>query len=370
MRRSTINRRQFVTGGVAAAGLAGATLATPAFAQKKRQLTMVMGWPHNFPGLASIAYNWSKYVEELSDGELTVKVNAAGELVGASEIWDAVGSGAADCYHGVPNWVASKWQGANFFAVIPFGLNALEHAGWMYHGGGQQLHQDIWRKLLNVVPFSAGATGQQWGGWFNKEITNLDAFRGVTIRSTGITAEIYKRAGASPAVIVAAEVFPALQSGAIDAAEIVGPWLDMANGIHQHGKYYYTPGWQEPSSAGEVGLNADLYDSLSPRHKIIVERAAQAANAVNLGEWSYYNAQFFHKLRTEHKTDVRIFPDDVLKVLAAESAKLMDELGNADADSKRVYASWKPYRDQALEYAVYSDLPSLHARKLAVDAGL
>lgn len=143
MRRSTINRRQFVTGGVAAAGLAGATLATPAFAQKKRQLTMVMGWPHNFPGLASIAYNWSKYVEELSDGELTVKVNAAGELVGASEIWDAVGSGAADCYHGVPNWVASKWQGANFFAVIPFGLNALEHAGWMYHGGGQQLHHRI-----------------------------------------------------------------------------------------------------------------------------------------------------------------------------------------------------------------------------------
>lgn len=368
MTQNKITRRSFVASGLAA-GVAGATLSTPAFAQKKRRLVMVMGWPHNFPGLASIAYNWAKYVDELSDGELTVQVNAAGELVGPNEIWDAVGSGAADCYHGVPNWVSSKWQGANFFAVIPFGLNALEHSGWMYHGGGQELHQDIWRKLFNVMPFSAGATGQQWGGWFNREITDLDSFRGVTIRSTGITAEIYRRAGASAAVIPANEVFPALQSGAIDAAEIVGPWLDMANGIHEHGKYYYTPGWQEPSSAAEVGLNADLYDSLTDKQKIIVERAAQAAHAVNLGEWSYYNAQFFHKLRDEHNTDVKIFPDDVLTVLAQESAKLMDELGNADEDSKRVYASWKPYRDMALKYSVFADLPSNHARKLAVDGG-
>ncbi len=368
MTDSKMNRRTFVTRSVVA-GLAGASLSAPAFAQGKRELVMVMGWPHNFPGLASIAYNWAKYVGELSEGELTVKVHAAGELVGGSEIWDAVGSGAADCYHGVPNWVASKWQGANFFAVIPFGLNALEHAGWMYHGGGEALHQDIWRKLLNVVPFLAGATGQQWGGWFNKEITDLDSFRGVIVRSTGITAEIYKRAGASPAVIAPNEVFQALQSGAIDAAELVGPWLDMANGIHEHGKFYYTPGWQEPSSAGEIGLNAEVYDSLSAKHKIVVERAAQAANAVNLGEWSYYNAQFFRKLRTEHQTTIKIFPDEVLRVLAEQSAKLMDELGNADADSKRVYESWKPYRDMALDYSVHADLPSLQARKIAVDEG-
>lgn len=364
-----LNRRTLIKGGLGAGalGVASGAVPTPAVAQNRRQLTMVMGWPHNFPGLASIAYNWAKYIEELSDGELTAKVHAAGELVGGLEIWDAVGSGSADCYHGVPNWLSSKWQGANFFAVIPFGLNALEHSGWMYHGGGQELHQEIWRKRFNIVPFSAGATGQQWGGWFNREITDLDALRGVTIRSTGITAEVYQRAGATPAVIAPQEVFQALQTGAIDAAELVGPWLDMANGIHEHGQFYYTPGWQEPSSAGEVGLNADLFDELSPKHKLVVERAAQAAHAVNLGEWSYYNAQSFEKLRTEHNVNVKIFPDDVIEVLARESEGLMDELGQADEDSQKVYASWKPYRDMALRYSVHADLPVFQSRKIALE---
>lgn len=356
--------------GIAGAGIAGASvLSTPAVAQNKRQLNMVMAWPHNFPGLASIAYNWAQYVEELSDGELTVKVHAAGELVGPFEIWDAVGVGAADCYHGNANWLASKWQGANFFCVIPFGLTPLEHAGWVYHGGAMELQQEIWRKKFNVVPFPAGNTGQQWGGWFNKEINDLNSFQGITMRATGITAEIYRRAGASPVVIAAQEVLQALQTGTIDAAEIVGPWLDMGNGIHEHGRYYYTPGWQEPGSAGEVGINAELFDSLPERHQLVMQRAAQAANVVNLGEWPYYHAQFLQTLIKEHDVDIRVFPDDVLKVLAKESAKLAEEIGDTDDDTRRVYESWKSYRDDALTYSVHADLPAYRARKIAIDNG-
>lgn len=361
-----INRRSLVAGVI---GAGATTLAAPAIAQGQRELTMVMGWPHNFPGLASIAYNWAKYVSELSDGELTVKVHAAGELVGALEVWDAVGSGAADCYHSNPVWVAAKWQGANFFCVIPFGLNPLEHAGWIYHGGGQQLHQDIWRKRFNVVPFLAGNTGQQMGGWFNREITDVDSLRGVVIRATGITAEVYRRAGASPAVILPAEILQAMQTGVIDAAELVGPWLDMAGGIHQQARYYYTPGWQEPCSAGEIGINAELFDSLSPRHKAVLERAAQAANAINLGEWPYYNAEYMDVLYKEHDVQVRTFPDEVLLVFAEESAKLAAELGEIDEDAAMVYESWKQYRDKALAYSVVADLPAQRARKIAIDAG-
>jgi TRAP-type mannitol/chloroaromatic compound transport system substrate-binding protein len=364
-----VNRRTVLAGSIAGATLGTASLAAPALAQGNRTLNLVMGWPHDFPGLASIAYNWAKYLDELSDGELKVKVHAAGELVGAVEIWDAVGSGAADCYHGNPNWLAAKWQPANFFCVIPFGLTAVEQNAWLYHGGGLALQQEIWRKKFNVMPFPAGETGQQWGGWFNKEINDLDDFRGVTIRATGVTAEVYRRAGASPAVIVGHEIFQALQSGAIDAAELVGPWLDMANGIHQHAKYYYTPGWQEPTSSGEIGINLDLFDSLSPRHQKIMERAAQAAKIVNIGEMPFYNAEFFEKLVGEHGVQVRTFPDDVLAVLAEQSAKLAEELGDTDDDSRKIYESWKPYRDRALRYSVQADLPAFQARKLAIEAG-
>lgn len=367
----TIDRRSFFKGSLAAgAGAATAAgLAAPAIAQGRRDLTMVMAWPHNFPGLASIAYNFAKSVEELSDGRITVSVNAAGELVGAFEVFDAVGQGTADCYHASPMFMAGKWQAATFFGLVPFGLNALEHCAWMYHGGGQELQHAAYRDLFNMVAFTCGQTGTQMAGWFNVEINSLEDFRGMKMRSSGIAGEVMRRVGASAVMIPPQEIFTSLQAGAIDATELCCAWLDSANGFHQYTKYYYTPGWQEVNSAGEIGINADVFDSLSEHDKKIMQHAAQSANSINMGEWPYYNAKAMEKLRTEHGVEVRSYPEDVIVALAKTSQEVAAELGESDAHARAIYDSWKTYRDEALQYSALVDFPLYNARRLAYEAG-
>lgn len=354
-----MKRRTLLAAGVAALP---AALAAPAIASGKRELQMVMSWAHNFPGLASIAYNFQKFVGALSDGELTVKVNAVGELVGAFEVYDAVSSGAADCYHSTSVYLSGQWQGAVFFSQVPFGLTAAEHLGWMYHGGGQQVQHKHYRELFNIVPFTAGQTGLQMAGWFNREINSLDDLRGLTIRSPGLGGEVLRRVGANVTLIPPQEILTALQSGTLDATELQGPWLDSVSGFHEHAKYYYTPGFQEVNSAGEIGLNADVFDSLSPRLQSVVQTAIEAANGINVGEWPYHNAEFFRKLRHEHKVDVRALPDDVIDALAAKSKEVVEEVGKSDARTAEVYESWKAYFPLALEFSAEVEVPFFKAR--------
>ncbi len=367
----TLNRRSFFkTTAAMGAGALAANLSAPAIAQGRRELTMVMAWPHNYPGLASIAYNFARFVEELSDGLMTVRVHAAGELVAAFEVFDAVGQGNADCYHATPIFMASKWQPVTFFGLVPFGLNAMEHCGWMYHGGGQELQHEVYREKFGLVAFTCGQTGTQMAGWFNREINSLADFQGVKMRASGIAGEVMRRVGASAVMIPPQEIFPALQSGAIDAVELCCAWLDMANGFHQHTRYYYTPGWQEVNSAGEIGINAELYDSLTPHQQKILQHAAQSANAINMGEWPYYNAQAMDVLRREHKVEVRSYPEDVLLALARTSAEVVAELREIDEHARRIYDSWKAYRDAAVQYSALVDYPLYRARRLAYEAGL
>jgi TRAP-type mannitol/chloroaromatic compound transport system substrate-binding protein len=232
----------------------------------------------------------------------------------------------------------------------------------MYHGGGQEIQQRHFRELFNIMPFTCGQTGLQMAGWFNKEINSLDDFRGLNIRLPGLSGEVMRRVGANPVMVPPQEIFPALASGALDATELQGPWLDTVSGFYQHTRYYYAPGWQEVNSAGEVGLNADVWDSLSERHKAALQRAIEAANSINCGEWAYHNAMFFQTLIHEHEVDVRAYPDDVIDALARVSAEVLAELGEADPRSAEVHASYTDYFRMALEYSARTEVPFFNAR--------
>ena len=189
------------------------------------------------------------------------------------------------------------------------------------------------------------------------------------MRSSGIAGEVMRRVGASAVMIPPQEIFTSLQSGAIDATELCCAWLDSANGFNQYAKYYYTPGWQEVNSAGEIGINAELFDSLTPHQQKIIQHAAQSANSINIGEWPYFNAKAMQNLRKEKGVDVRSYPDDVIVALAKTSVDVVAELADSDAYAKEIYASWKAYRDEAMEYSALVDYPMYNARKLAFDAG-
>ena len=246
-----MKRRDILTAagvGLAATALAGCNDKSekPAAGESKQaseQQTfnwkMVTSWPKNFPGVGVGAERFAQLVNEMSGGRLKVKVYAAGELVPTLEVFDAVSRGTAEMGHGAPYYWKGKVPAAQFFCALPFGPNAQEMNAWLHRGGGMQLWEEVY-KPFGVLPMACGATGVQTAGWFNKEINSVDDFKGLKMRTPGLGGEVLTKMGGTVVNMPAGEIFTALQTGAIDATEWIGPYNDLALGLHKASKYYYT----------------------------------------------------------------------------------------------------------------------------------
>ena len=190
-----MKRRNFIAG--AAAGVAAGASAPFVHAQQKREWRMVTTWPKNFPGLGTGANKLAEYITKMSDGRLKVTVYGGGEIVPPLESFDAVSKGTAEMGHGAAYYWAGKSPAAQFFAAVPFGLNAQEMNGWIYYGGGQKLWDDLYAQF-NLKPFLAGNTGVQMGGWFNREINSLGDLSGLKMRMPGLGGKVLSAIGATP----------------------------------------------------------------------------------------------------------------------------------------------------------------------------
>jgi TRAP-type mannitol/chloroaromatic compound transport system substrate-binding protein len=325
---------------------------------------MVTSWPPNFPGHGVSASRLARRLEELSGGRLSVEVFAAGELVPAFEVLDAVSRGAIQLGHSAPIYWRGKIPAAQLFGSVPFGMTPDVFNAWLFHGGGLELWREAYAPL-NVIPFPAGNTGPQMGGWFNREINSLADLKGLKMRIPGLGGEVMQRAGALPVTLPGAEIFTALQTGAIDATEWVGPYNDMAFGLHQAARYYYYPGWQEPSGLLELLVSKAAYETLSPTLQTIVETACIAENSFLLAEFNTRNHQALQTLVEEHQVELRRFPDDVLEALQRHSVDVMDELAAENPMVARVYASYRSFSANIgpwLEISTPSNAPSGIAR--------
>ena len=214
----------------------------------------------------------ARLIGEMSGGRLVIKVYGAGELVPAFEVFDAVAQGTAQLGHGASYYWKGKVPATQFFAAMPFGINAQEFNVWIYHGGGLELWRELYARF-GLVPEPAGNTGVQMGGWFNKEINSVADLEGLRMRIPGIGGEVLRKVGGTPVNIPGAELFTALESGTIDATEWVGPMNDLAFGLFRAAKYYYYPGWHEPGTALEAVVNREAYEALPPDLQAIVEVA-------------------------------------------------------------------------------------------------
>ena len=227
-----MKRRDFLTHAGAGSLIAGSALSVSklAKAEPKYKWKMVTTWPKNFPGLGTGANLLAKLITEMSGGRIEVKVYGAKELVPAFEVFNAVSSGNAEMGHGASYYWKGKSEAAQFFAAVPFGLNAQEMNSWLYYGGGMELWKEIYAEF-NLIPAAAGNTGVQMGGWFNREIKSINDLKGLKMRIPGLGGEVLKRAGGTPVSLPGGEIYTSLQSGAIDATEWVGPYNDLAFGF-------------------------------------------------------------------------------------------------------------------------------------------
>jgi TRAP-type mannitol/chloroaromatic compound transport system substrate-binding protein len=305
---------------------------------------MVTAWPKNYPGLGTAAERLAERVGTMSDGRLTIKVYAAGELVPALEVFDAVSRGSAELGHGAAYYWKGKVPTAQFFTSVPFGLSASEMNAWLTRGQGQQFWEEAYAPH-GVKPMVVGNTGMQMGGWYNKEINSLDDLRGLKIRMPGLGGEVLSRLGATTVNLPGGEVFTALQTGAIDASDWVSPYNDLAFGLHKAARYYYYPGWQEPQAVLELLVNQKAFDSLPVDLQAILTEATRAASRDMMDDYVYNNALALEQLK-EQGAQLKRFPDEVLTAMREESERVLGELAGQNELNGRIWASMKAFQEQ------------------------
>ena len=355
-----MDRRMLLKAG--AIGAAASTLATPAIAQDRRQWKMVTAWPKNLPGPGVAAQMLADRITALSGGRIEVTLYAAGELVPGRGVFDAVSEGTAELYHAVPAYWGSKSKGILLFGSQPFGLRADEQVGWMIHGGGQALYDEMYARF-DIKPFLCGNSGPQWAGWFRDEIQSIDDLRGMRFRTTGLASEMASKLGMASEAMSGPDMFQALQTGALDAGEFIGPWTDSALGYYQVAKNYYWPGVGEPSSAEECGVNAAVYDELPADLQQAVALACESLYNPVWTEYTTKHAQSLQRLVAEEDVVVRRLPDDVVMAMAGAAAEVIDELRqSSDELVRRITESFVAYRDLIGGYMTYADNGQMNAR--------
>ncbi|MEM7567779.1 MAG: TRAP transporter substrate-binding protein [Pseudomonadota bacterium] len=361
-----MKRREFLAA-TAAAGATAATLATPAIAQDVRRWRMVTAWPKNLPGPGVAAQMLADRITALSGGRIEVELFAAGEIVPGRGVFDAVSEGTAEIYHAVPAYWGSKSKGILLFGSQPFGLLADEQIGWMYHGGGQALYDEMYARF-GLKPFLCGNSGPQWQGWFRNEINSADDLRGLKFRTTGLASEMCSKLGMAVQAMGGPDMFQALQSGALDAGEFIGPWTDSALGFYQIAKNYYWPGVGEPSSAEECAVNMAAYEDLPDDLKQAVGLAAESLYNPVWTEYTTKHAQALEQLVANEGVTVRELPADVLSAMAGAATEVIGEL-REDEDElvQRITESFVTYRDTIGAYKSYADNGQMNARAAALD---
>ncbi len=276
--RTRMERRAFLKTATAstAALAAAASFPKPALSQGLMKWRMQTTWPRNFPGLGTGANVLAEWIGKLSGGRLTVEVFGGGEIVPAFETMDAVASSTIEMGHGAPYYWKGKLPATQYIAVLPFGLNIGEQSSWFQFGGGQALGDKIYAEL-GCKFFPSGNTGVQMGGWFNIDIDSLDDLRGLKMRIPGLGGEVLRAVGTNVVNLPGGEIAPALQSGAIDATEWVGPYNDLAFGLYKSAKFYYYPGWHEPATVLDNFINLKAWESLDDELKNAIEVATAYA---------------------------------------------------------------------------------------------
>lgn len=357
-----MKRRTFMTaGGMAAIATGTATLATPAISQNRIRWRMATTWPKGAPGLATGAQVVADHVEKASGGRLSIELFGAGEIVPAFELLNAVINGTLEMGHGYPSYWAGVHPAMNFLAPVPFGLTPQEQYAWFRFGGGNELADELYGEL-GLKFFVSGNVMAQGHGWFNREINSIDDYKGLKMRIGGLGGRTLAAAGATVVSIPLGEVLQSLKTGAIDAAEFVGPLNDLAFGLHQAASKYYWPGWQEPSGIMDCFINRAAWDTLDDDLKEIVAGANGLANEVVMSEYVYRNAEALKILNTQHNVEVRFLNDDTLSALAALARDVVAEEAAKSPMGTRIDESMRAFRAMVSPYSMAADAAFLQAR--------
>ena len=360
----TMKRRNFLKGAGAAALGAAAVSSFPAPAISGGHMEWIACSAFGkASGLGKAIDRFASYINNASD-KLKVTVYHGGELVPPLESLDAVRSGAAQMAYGAGYYWTNISMAPSFSAALPFGLTAQEQNAWCYYGGGIEEADKIYN-ALGVKFLPMGNTGNQMGGWFNREINTPDDYKGLKMRMPGLGGRTIEKLGATPVLLAGGDILPALTSGAVDAAEWICPAADLGAGLYQAAKYYYGPGWHEPSTLLDLSIDLKAWESLDSDTQSLIDDLAKSFNMTVFSRFQAINGPALQRLVNEHNVQIKTFPDEVLVALGNAAGEVVFERGSINAETKslsnhllsfrKVIKEWFTKGEQ--EFSRIRDLP-------------
>lgn len=304
---------------------------------------MPTSWPTALDTIFGGATTFAENVAALTGGRFKINARAAGEVAPGTEVLNVVEEGAFPIGHTASYYYVGKSPVTAFGTAVPFGLTAQQQNAWLYDGGGLTMLQEIYGRRFNVIQFPAGNTGVQMGGWFRKEINTVADLQGLKMRIPGLGGQVMARLGVTVQTLPGGEIFQALQTGAIDAAEWVGPYDDEKLGLNKAAQFYYYPGWWEPGPTLEVEVNLDEWNKLPAFYQEAIKASAYVANMTMLARYDARNNDALGRL-LEAGVELRAYSEEILNAAEEASFALYDELATQDEDFKAVYEQWQEFR--------------------------
>jgi TRAP-type mannitol/chloroaromatic compound transport system substrate-binding protein len=312
-------------------------------------------YPGSLTQLGTLGIRIAEQITAITGGEITVVFQNPGAVVPALEVFDAVGSGAVQAGWSTPGYWAGRVPALQLLAAVPFGPQAGEYLAWLKFGGGQELLDEL-SEPYNIKSIICGMIAPEASGWFRNEINSVADLRGLRMRFFGLGAKVMERMGVSTQLLAGGDIFPALELGTIDATEFSMPAIDLNLGFYQVARYYYFPGWHQQSTMFDLMINLDLWESLDPRHQLMIQTVCDANIAYGLAEGEAIQWAALETLEKEHGVQIRRWSDEDLAALRAAWEEVAAELVATDPDFARVYESYTRFR---ANYARWRELAYL-----------
>jgi len=343
-----IQRRRFITkaSGVVSMVAAAALVDSPhVIAQPKFKWRMPTTWTPALDVLQGSAQRLATVVEEMSAGRLHIEVSSAGQIIPPLGCFDAVSQGTIEAFMASTVHWPTKDAALPWFSTIPFGMNPEGMTAWFYQSDGLKLWEEMYA-AYNLVPRPGPAVAPQMAGWFRKKVTTTGDFKGLKFRIAGLGGKVVEKTGGTVVFMPAGEIYGALERGAIDASEFIGPHDDMKLGLHNTARYYYYPGWHEPGAITEFTFNKKAYETLPVDLRRTLDYAVAAVQVYGLTDFHAKNAIALERLKTQFKSKVEILPlpVPVLRDLRKLSTEVVREESEKTPMARRVHASFTKFQ--------------------------
>jgi len=324
-------------------------------AEFARIMSMQTAFNPALPGSGEGVRAFTRTVKHMSGGALVIKIVEPGRVAPTADMLDAVVNGDLEAAFTWSGYAAAKAPVFNVFATVPFGPGPEDMSSWMLEGDGGRIHRTAYEKL-GVAGIPCGIQGPKGGGWFRGDISTVADFKGQRLRYGKLAAEVIARMGAQPVPMPPGEFFWKLQQGNVDGGEMSTPAMDAALGFDKLGLPYYMPGWQQPSAVLDFLMRKDKWEALPASLRAQIRTACQANIAWMLSRSLNVQAVALDKLKASGVV-IREWSADVLEAFRKNTAIVLKEQAERDADFAAALANQQAFVEQAVRWRSLSRLP-------------